>query len=526
MKAHVTIFTVVFLTILAVSAGAARDLTDAEYARALGLVMDGSRADALAHLDALADTCAGQPLYLLARARVMIEAIPLSDDDKTLTVAMSEPILADLDRVITFCDARLDQEDDPRFRYYRGWAWMVKSHVKALGRNFYGAGRDAGKGKGDLEAYLEYHPGEPIPNGLIGAYLYFTDAVPKLFQFLSKLLFLPTGDRFRGLDMIALAVATDSPARIDYEVLDANVTFFFEGRLEEGLTKSNQLLERHPNYPRLAMASVVAAPLDPFRAADHIERVNEVLGRLDGVADLDSTSLEALRVMQGLALRMVVGHQPALDHFRPIAADPPPHPDWAGAFARLQMAQILASEGRYEEARTFTWQVLNDKSGERCHDQARLLMNTFAEGLTGPGDPVEDAWVTALYSGDPDSLAVLTPRLDALASTSPRAAFYAAECRLLAGDRRGALKGFRAVHAREVPAWDRPYLLLASARVGEIQAARGHWRGAANWLGRAAEEHQGLFRMEWMMQGRQRYFEELDKNADAWPSPTLLSVAP
>ena len=194
MKAIALILVAVFLAAPAVSAGSARDLTDAEYRGMLRQIMDGRHADAVAGLEALADTCAGQPLYLLARTRVGLEVLPFDDDDKSRTAALSKPLLDDLDRVIAWCDDRLDEDGDPRFRYYRGWAWMTKSQIKAVGRDFYGAGRDAGRGKGDLETYLESDPAAPIPNGLIGAYLYFTDAVPKLFQFLSKLLFLPTGD--------------------------------------------------------------------------------------------------------------------------------------------------------------------------------------------------------------------------------------------------------------------------------------------------------------------------------------------
>lgn len=522
MKAIASLMTAALLVVLATSAGAVRDLTDAEYAGLLDQIMDGRREAAEEQLVTLADTCAGQPLYLLARARVALEALPLDDDDKTLTKTLSAPILVDLERVIDWCDDAMDDSDDPLFRYYRGWAWMTKSQIKAVGRDFYGAGRDAGKGKGDLEAYLDSNPRAPIPNGLIGAYLYFTDAVPKLFQFLSKLLFLPTGDRDMGLEMIALAATGDSPAHVDYEVLDANITFFFEGRLEEGLARFERLLDRYPDYPRLALASAMTAPLDPLGARDHLAKSSETLDRLGGVAGLDSTSLEALRVMHGLPLRLTVGDQAALDHFAPIVADPPPHPDWAGAFARLQTAQILALDGRFDESREFIWQVLNDESGERLHEQARQMMDDLMEGTPGPADPVEDAWITRLYAGDPQA----GPWFEEPASISLRAAFYAAEALLLSGDQRGAMKGFRDVHDREAMAWEKIYTMLAAARVAEIQAARGHWRGAANWMDRAAEDHQEIYRMKWLLQGRGRYFEELGENPGVWPAPTLLPVAP
>ena len=39
-------------------------------------------------------------------------------------------------------------------------------------------------------------------------------------------------------------------------------------------------------------------------------------------------------------------------------------------------------------------------------------------------------------------------------------------------------------------------LTSKAARVAEIQAARGHWRGAANWMDRAAEDHQEIYGLD------------------------------
>jgi hypothetical protein len=139
---------------------------------------------------------------------------------------------------------------------------------------------------------------------------------------------------------------------------------------------------------------------------------------------------------------------------------------------------------------------------------------------------LDDSMVAAVYSSGPDSLALLAARFEEIADRSVRAAFYAAECRLLAGDNRAATQGFRAAHDMEAPTWDETYRMMAAARVGEMSAVTGNYRTAANWMGRAAESHQDIFRLDWLLQGRQRYFQELDENQKAWPPPTLLAPAP
>jgi hypothetical protein len=525
--AAISAILLVWPTVSATAAGV-RDLTPDEYARMLDLVMDGRLGAAWETLDAVADTCEGRPLYLLARTRLHVETIPVDDDDKTLTKELAEPAYALLDEVIRWCDAGLDQDENQlELRYYRGWAWMVRSQMKAFSRSFYAAGRDAGKGKDDLEAYLAVHPDDGIANGLLGAYLYFTDAVPKLFQFLSKLLFLPTGDRDRGLAMVAQAARADSPARVDYETLSAGVAFFFEGRFEAGLVRNNALQERYPRYPRLAAASAVIAPMDPFRAPEHLGRVDQVLADLADEQGIDTASLATVQCIQGWSLRFVAGHDRARRALADLADDPPPHPDWAGPFARFQLAQMAALDGRVDEARRLAEQVRRDERNTRFAEQAEQILDELPDARAGSVDgAVPDAWVEAVYTGDPDTLAAVVARLDALAASSARAAFHAADARLLAGDRRGAARGFRDLHRRDLAAWELPYRLLAAARLGELAATAGNARSAANWLGRAAEDHQELYRLDWILKGRQRYFEELGEATASPAAPLLFSTAP
>ena len=338
---------------------------------------------------------------------------------------------------------------------------MMSSHIKALGRNFYAAGRDAGKGKGDLEAYLEAHPDEAIPNGLLGAYLYFTDAVPKLFQFLSKLLFLPAGDRGRGLAMIDRSVAVGSPVRVDFEVLDANVTFFFEGRLEEGLRKYGDLLARYPRYPRLAVADAMIGPLDPLNGGMRLARVEEVVGRLSGETAVDTVSLWTVRAFRTWTLRYRSGNDLARPAFEELAAAAPAHPDWVEGFARFQLAQLDAATGRRDDARQQAETILADDRHGRFHDQARRLLEDL-ERIPDAPEVFDESLVAAVYEAGPDSLVLLAEKFETMAPSSVRAAFYAAECRLRAGDGRAAVQGYRVAHALEVPVWDEPFRMLAA----------------------------------------------------------------
>ena len=187
---------------------ATRDLSEAEVRRSMDLVFRAQVRDLLAWTDSLSAECSGEPVYHITRARLLRELMPVDDENNWVLKPACEPLYAELRTAIAECDARIDAGDkDEKIRLYRGWAWMFMSHVHTYENAFWSAGREAKKGKEDLEWYLERHPDDPVASSLMGAFLYFADTLPKAYKFVSKLLFLPSGDRDRGLAMMEAARA-------------------------------------------------------------------------------------------------------------------------------------------------------------------------------------------------------------------------------------------------------------------------------------------------------------------------------
>jgi tetratricopeptide (TPR) repeat protein len=507
-----------------------REITDSEIATAMDLLMQSRTDEALAYLDGLAGDCSGEPLYLITRGRLLLETIPVDDDQKDYTKEVSEPVLSVFDKVIETCSNRMDDGGtDPNLWLYRGWAWMQKSHIRALGRSFYTAGRDAGRGKDDLEKYLAEDPDNPSANGLLGAFLYFTDAIPSIFKFLSKLLFLPTGDRDRGLDMIRRAAEQYDPFEPDYMRLLNNVHVYFEGRYEEGLEGTLALVKAYPAHPRPAITLATAGPFVPiertvFRAGT--DRV--IAGLLDGdPARIDWGSLNTARAAQAYADRLLGDPALAAERFRAILGDSPERPDWVMGFAQFQLGQIHAGQGRRDLAREMLESV---KSGddERFRKYAEKTLDDldeYSQWVESPPEGPEGGWIEAIYRVGTDSLEVIASKCEALARSSPRAAFYAGECRLLLGDVQAAFTLYGKVIAWEAPAWEFAYQMIACARMAEIMALSGDYQRAAEYQRRALDYYQGEYRVDWMLEGRQQYFQRLAAGDVQGPPPALRSIS-
>ena len=249
-------FTVVIAAVMAAVPALGEDLPEADCRAALEIMFAGRPADAAAFIDSLEGDFGEGPLYRLTRARIYREVLPVDDENKERLKEMAEPIYADLDHVIAYCDRRLDKGDkEPRLLLYRGWAWMFKSHIRTFERSFWSAGRDAKKGRNDLRDYLEIRPDDPFANGIMGTFLYFADTLPAAFKFISKLLFMPTGDREEGLRMMIQSCEHPKPHRSGQQ----NAAVLGVHRLRRALRRRAARIQATPApLPRL---SLVRAPV-------------------------------------------------------------------------------------------------------------------------------------------------------------------------------------------------------------------------------------------------------------------------
>jgi len=474
----------------------ARDLSDPEYAHMLDLILEARPDAAAALLDSLEAECAGEPVFLLARGRLLLEDIPMDDADKEETKVLSEAMLDLMEQCIAVCDARLDagQGDRQTLTLQRGWAWMMRSQAHAIGHNFWSAGREAGKGKRDLDNYLEDFPGDPVASGLLGAFLYFTDAVPEVIQVLSKLAMMPTGDRELGLSMIQTARSVDNPLRNDWRMLDVNVSLYFEGRLEEGLPRAEALHDSFPAYARLALAPALGRIWVPAREAEYAARIDRTvaLAKDLAVGGKVKSSLWTARFFRAWGDRFLVGAGASREAFEAIVTAAPERPDWVVPMARLKLVELAAEGGDRPTADRLAAEILADEALKMVHKPAANLRKQLKDA----------------------------------APTGHVADWYQAEASLLTGDFTGAESAFRKISSAPGPMWLQDYRLLSTVRVAELKALRGEYRSASRWLKKSLKYFSGAFRLDWVIKGRSRYFDELDAQGAPPPAQEALFSRP
>src|SRR5262249_11361809 len=246
-----------------------------------------------------------------------------------------EPLYAELRKAIAECDARLDAgATDEKIRLYRGWAWMLMSHVHTYENAFWSAGREAKKGKEDLEWYLKGHPDDPIASSLMGAFLYFADTLPSAYKFVSKLLFLPSGDRDRGLKMMEDARAMDNPIGVDNLLILDSVYLGFEGRYEEGLAGFRELEAQYPLHATFVRPAAIMAPLLPRLSSERSDSLDSRAATVSSLDErrIDSSTCTLIAFERAYADRFYNPTR-SIERFEKILQDNPKHPDWTVGYS-------------------------------------------------------------------------------------------------------------------------------------------------------------------------------------------------
>jgi len=471
----------------------ARDLTAEEAARAIGHIYEGKTQAALAVLDSVSAECGGEPFYLFVLARVRSELLPMDDHDKDRFRLESEPVHRDLERVIAICTERMETGDsDPKLLLYRGLAWMSKAQLGSFARNFWRAARDAKKGKSDLEAYLLTHPDDALARGTLGIVLYFADNIPGLFKIVGRLLFLPAGDREAGLRYLEEASSSEGLLRRDFEVILNTVEFLFEGRHEDGIAGTLALRERSPGYIRLAVPIALFQPFDPFGAARDAAAVDSALARRQETGDdNDEGTRSLLSFLRAWAGRFSAPPDTTIARLESIVAARPARPDWITGYANFELGRVLASQDRFDAARERFEAVLAEETAAYLRGEAEEML----EALSSRGSNTDGKGAGAL--------------------------FHLGEARLLSHDGDGAVSAYEAAVELDAPPWDEEFQMFASSRIAEILGARGEYREAASWTAKARAFYHAEFLVDWVFEGRKRFFERL-ADGEETPPPALF----
>jgi tetratricopeptide (TPR) repeat protein len=467
------------------------------------------------------------PFVLLLKAKVLRERLNDEDNDKSLIKQSTQPIHAILDTAIALCDDALDRETkDPKYYFYRGYGWLNKAQLHVLTRGYWSAGRAAGKGKGDLERYLERYPDDPDARGMLGAYLYFADAIPSFVKFVAKLLLIPGGDRDKGLEMLEYGATHDGLFSTDWRMVLAAIHLVFEGHFELGSAEFASLLAEYPLYTRLVEPLGVVAPLYPGRIREILNAEETAIGSHLALREehIDWHLVKRMQLHRAFTESYFGNPVAAMRRYERLIDDPPDHPDWVLPISLLNHGYFNQRAGRADLARAAYQRVRSSKEMKFYHDTASELLASLDDPRTAV--PVEHLdFITHIYSRRPRKAREGIRRFIERHGESALTDFYAGDLEVMGGDLAHARRLFESAVDRKESGGDQIYQMFAALRLAELSGQEGRIDDAIDNLDNAVDFCHANYLFNFLVRSRKRFYELLkDGKIDA--APALLDSNP
>jgi len=487
------------------------------------LIGEGLPDSAFTILDAEEAKNPNDPLVLLLKVRSLREMVSDEDDDRALIAADMEPMHGLLDRAIALCSEAMDHSaSDPVYSYYRGRAHLGKAQLHTLTRSYWSAGRAASKAKSDLERFLKSYPDDPDAQGDLGAFLYFADTLPGAMQFLGRLLFIPGGDREKGLSMLNYAAASDGVFKRDYEVTLAAIYVIFEGRMEEGADAWVSLIDRYPYYFRLVEPLGIISPLYPNRMQEFKEIEDDAIARhfSRGMASVNWRLLKSIQYHRTYTNMYFQSPNKALNEFTSMIENAPPRPDWVLPLLLINRAMLFSKIGEVDKARESYEVVRSREDMEHFHDVSK----TLSENLAHPVQVIELSsldFVGFIYDGRFEEARYGLKRFGERYGEDAIYHFYHGELELMSRQFVTAAQAYQA--SLDVPATggDQSYQMFAALRLAEIHGHEGRYSTAMDYIDEAFKFNHAEYLLDIMIHARKHYYELLDAGKLTDP-PTLL----
>ena len=232
--------------------------------------------------------------------------------------------------------------------FYLGGALGARAQWRVLRGERLAAARDGGRIKDALERALSLDPSLDDAYIGLGLYHYYAAVAPAAARVLRRLLFLPGGDRARGLAEVLRTRNTGGLLRDDADYQLHLMYLWYEKQPPRALELLIELDQRHPRNPHFLQlrAEIQDYQLRDFDAS---RRSYETLLRRVQERRINLPALAEIHARLGIA-RLALPED-ALPELHRIIEARPATPFGAVAQAQLQVGRTLERLARRDEAR-------------------------------------------------------------------------------------------------------------------------------------------------------------------------------
>lgn len=441
--------------------------------RGYDLLYQGDRAAAGRHFEA---SLAAKPSDLPLQFGHLLVINERLDDDPS--------VAGDFERRLDGFIAAADKRHDANGRDTEAMFYLAQAHLLRASYRFdhdkglLGAARDGARAKNLSEAYIKVRPDDADALLALGLYNYFADLAPTFAKIFRFMLFLPSGDRVKGLQQIERAASHGSIFAEKAQRLVVEIYSRLEGRPAEALAIAERLHRTRPASDDVAflLAGVYAGPgiENRPRAAAVYE---EIVARRRQDESADGAAART-RATQALASVQVDQWRldAAIATLAAVIDARPARPDFALPEALLRRGNFRAlvnDAGAAGDAR----RVLEAPAHAKWHAPARSLLSWIERRAGTPEATVYAALIPANRLTAESKWDAAQREYDLVATrhpNDPQVRLRIAQLHIQSGQSERAVPTLSALGAsgRIVPDWIKASALLGLGRAHDLAGRR------------------------------------------------------
>ena len=235
--------------------------------------------------------------------------------------------------------------------FYLGGAYGVRVQWRVLRGERLAAARDGKRIKEALEHTLALDPGMQDAYFGIGLYHYYADIAPTAAKMLRWLLFLPGGDRVKGMQEMLRARDNGQVLRSEADYQLQVIDLWYEKRPEHALELLAGLRQRHPGNPHFLQLIAEVEDVYLHEIGRSLRTSQALLDAARNRRVANPSMAEAVARL-GIALQLdrLFETDAAIPHLRAVIAAKPVAPYGVVAQAQLQLGLALDRLGYRGEA--------------------------------------------------------------------------------------------------------------------------------------------------------------------------------
>lgn len=325
-----------------------------------------------------------EPLAPLLVGATVFWRAGVDPGDRSLDAAIESAIA----RATELAEARLEENDDDAHAHFAlGEARSFASRLAIERGELLTAGYEGERSRKLLERALELAPDLEDARVPLGAYLYFADLVPAALDWLSWLPFVPSGDRQRGLALLARATSTAKLNRLAARSVLFRIDSRYEsGRTAEAAELGAALYREFPGNPVLAL-DWLRFLAETGQAPRARETAGEVLAKVAAHAEgFDVRVAREARTWLARTEMRDAHFDLANELVEEAHRTDPSRSRRAMAWEWLTRGQLADRQGRRDEATSF-YRRVDALEGEEADPEARRLARRYLESADVASDP-------------------------------------------------------------------------------------------------------------------------------------------